>query len=152
MISDDEFTKKLVVKGLPRKYTDEVSKLRKKVRSTLKTNDAELTEKLSNELKIMELHDQLISMAIFPFLQNSALFNLGYQFVRTAPLLEKGIKNLDFLIYKRTGKSTIAIFGEAKSSISNKIKIINEYNERKKIVEEHRDYIIKNYLGNPLNL
>ena len=149
MISDDEFTKKLVVKGLSRKYIEEVSNLRKKVRSELKNNDVELTETLYKELETMELHDQLISMAIFPFLQHSALFNLGYQFVRTAPLLEKGIKNLDFLIYKRTGKSTIAIFGEAKSSISNKTKIINEYNERKKIVESHRDYILKQYLGNP---
>lgn len=151
MISDDEFIKKLIVKGLSRKYKEDASKLRKKLRSILKTNDHELTEKMINELEIMEYHDQLISMSIFPFLQTSSLSPLGYRFIRTAPLLEKGVKNLDFLICRKTEKATIVIFGEAKSSISNRTKIINEYNERKKVIETHRKYILEQYLGNPTN-
>ncbi|MDE2589587.1 MAG: hypothetical protein KGL95_07975, partial [Patescibacteria group bacterium] len=147
MIDDTEFQQSLVTKGIGSRYINEVKDLRRKLRKDFKREDSKLIGDLRDELEQSKLHDQLISMAIFPFLEKSSVLRkLGYEFVKCAPLLEKGVKNLDYLIYKRSGKRAIAIFGEGKTRTSHPLQIINEYNDRKKIVEQNRNYILENYL------
>jgi len=150
LTSDNEFEKSLTVKGLSHKYHDQAVKLRKKLRKQLKTDDKKYADSLEDEIHQMELHDQLVSMAIFPFLQNTSISSqLGHQFIRSAPLLEKEVKNLDFLIYRKGGNVPIAIFGEAKTKIQNPTQIINEFKERKKVIESNKQYILEKYLDNP---
>lgn len=147
MIDDNDFAASLIDKRLGKKYLSEIIDVRKKLKTELKQQDERIHGELKKEIERMELHDQLISRAIFPFLQNGPLtIELGYQFVRCAPLLEKEVKNLDFLIYRKEGKKAIAIFGEAKSSISHPDQIMHEFNDRKKIVDNNKKYILENYL------
>lgn len=146
LITDDEFEEELNTSGLGKKYKEEVGEVKKNIKRDLKKEDKKFQQQLLKEIQRAEFHDQLLSMAIAPFLNPTIKEKLGYRFVRCAPLLEKNIKNLDFLIFKDSEKRPIAIFGEVKGSISNPNQVIQEFFERKKVIEKNREYILKNYL------
>lgn len=146
MIDDVEFINSLKTDENKKEYREKVSQLRKDLKNHSTKNKKELEKLLTEEIRTSERHDQLTSMAIVPFLTKSKAKELGYRFIRCAPLLEKGVKNLDFLIFKDHEKKPIAIFGEAKSSISKPNEIIKEFLERKKEIAKYRDYILENYL------
>ena len=152
MINDEEFEKTLKSNNLGKKFKDEITRVRKDLRKGLKKENKKLEQSYKEEIRRSEYHDQLLSMAIAPFLNSAFQRKTGYKFLRCAPLLEKEVKNLDFLIFKDCEKKPIAIFGEAKSSISNPNQIIDEFIERKKILASHKDYVLKNYLNTNKNI
>lgn len=143
-MDDEEFLNSLKSDENKKEYREKVSQLRRDLNQGGKRKKE--ADRLLEEIRISERHDQLTSMAIVPFLTNSKAKELGYRFIRCAPLLEKGVKNLDFLIFKDHEKRPIAIFGEAKSSISKPNEIIKEFLERKKEIAKYRNYILEKYL------
>lgn len=145
--NDTEYEKSINSVSLKAIYKEDVSDFRQTLRQDFNSQYKKQRDNLVDEIHIAESHDQLVSMSIFPFIQkNNSITNLGYHFVRCAPLLEKDVKNLDFLMHKNEGRKSIAIFGEAKSSISKPSQVIEEFIQRKQIVAKHRNYILKNYL------
>ena len=109
---------------------------------------------------IKEIHDRIaddkehrdvVNLCVFPFSKSQSDEDLEYKFIRAEPLRElRQTKNLDFLLCNF--KKKFIIFGECKSSISSTYNasyknVVEEAEERKKIVEDNLDYIIRNYLG-----
>ena len=67
--------------------------------------------------------------------------------MRSDPLCEKGLRNFDFLLFKRHAKTSVAIFGEVKSSVTNPSRIIDDFEKKRETVELNREFIATNYLG-----
>lgn len=87
-------------------------------------------------------HRRLINFCVFPFVESSPE---GYQFVRADPLEECGVKNFDFLLHDLEGK---VIFGEAKASLPTNVdSVINNVIDQREKVEEWREYVEEEYLG-----
>lgn len=103
-------------------------------------------EDLREEINIQRQHRKLISYSIFPFIQGRPA---GYKFFTAEPLEELGIPNFDFLMWNLEGS---VIFGEAKSSIPASAKsVVNQLNERKRVAEDHQEYLEEEYLGSEIN-
>lgn len=101
---------------------------------------------LREDLDRQRQHRKLISYSIFPFVQGSPA---GYKFFKVEPLEELGVPNFDFLLWNFDGS---VIFGEAKSSIPSSAKrVVNQLKKRKKVAEDHQDYIENNYLGSDID-
>lgn len=85
-------------------------------------------------------HNKILSACIFPFVQqNNITQKLDYVYIRSSPLSERGVKNVDFLIASKTDR--ILIFGEAKGTITDPRTTITEYKERIKTINENSVYI-----------
>lgn len=103
-------------------------------------------ENLRDEIDIQRNHRKLISYSIFPFVQGTPA---GYKFITTEPLEELDTPNFDFLLWNLDGS---VIFGEAKSSVpASAPTVVNQLQERKKVAEEHKEYIEEKYLGSEIN-
>jgi hypothetical protein len=89
-------------------------------------------------------------MVIFPFVQNTSLTRMGYRLVCCDPLYEKKVSNFDALIARYTKKVVDAIFVEVKTSDKHLPGLVDEMIEKQNICEQHREYILKNYLGTDL--
>lgn len=86
-------------------------------------------------------HNKILSACIFPFVQhNNITQQLDYVYIRSSPLSELGVKNVDFLVASKT--DGVLIFGEAKGTITNPRVVIKEYNERIKTISENSAYIM----------
>jgi len=92
-------------------------------------------------------HRDLINLCVFPFSKIQLNDHLNYKFIRAEPLFELGVKNFDWLLCHFEKK--LVIFGECKSSINinSYNDVIQECEERRKVVNEKEDYVIKEYLG-----
>jgi hypothetical protein len=101
--------------------------------------------RIEQEIERDQRHRDLVNMCISPFIIQGRIVQLGYRFVRAEPLAELGVKNFDFLIYNQ--KNRVAIFGEAKGSISDSHDVVSETSERIHAVGEHVEYISEAYLG-----
>jgi hypothetical protein len=91
-------------------------------------------------------HRELTNLCIFPFVEFQPL---DYEFIRADPLEELGVPNFDFLLFDFDGH---AIFGEVKASVgegyaSNYVQDVIDQREE---VEEHEEYIVENYVGQPI--
>ncbi|KYK38530.1 MAG: hypothetical protein AYK18_06835 [Theionarchaea archaeon DG-70] len=100
---------------------------------------------IEREIEKDQRHRDLLNMCIFPFCRPGKITDLGYRFIAAEPLAELGVKNFDFLIYNQRNK--VAVFGEAKGSVSNPHKTVSETNERIDVVREQLEYISKTYMG-----
>lgn len=86
-------------------------------------------------------HNRILSACIFPFVQqNNITQRLNYVYIRSSPLSELGVKNVDFLIASKT--DGVLIFGEAKGTITDPRVVIKEYKERIKAINENSAYIM----------
>ena len=103
-------------------------------------------EKLKEDIDVQRRHRKLISYSIFPFVQGEPA---GYKFITAEPLEELDVPNFDFLLWNLDGS---IIFGEAKSSIpASATTVVNQLQKRKKVAEEHKEYIEEEYLGSEIN-
>lgn len=101
--------------------------------------------KIEREIENDQRHRDLLNMCIFPFCTPGRITKLGYRFIMAEPLAELGVKNFDFLIYNQ--KTKVALFGEAKGSVSNPHETVSETNERIGVIKEQMKYISETYLG-----
>lgn len=147
-IDDKPFIEFLKLDSLKKKYSDEIEKLTQQLKKEFedpveyqakyKMHDGEIIKDRN--------HRQVVNACIYPFSQKGKLTKLGYYFIRTEPLLEKGISDVDFVI--ESPKKQIAIFGEAKTSTVNASKIISEMKTRKKVIEENEQYLQQTHVPN----
>ena len=142
MANDDrDFLLKLP-KDLHKIYRDKKAAL-------IKNNDAKWSDdqhgiKKHKAIDLDTDHNRILNACIFPFVQQNRLTQeLNYAYIRSSPLSEFGVKNVDFLLASKT--DDVVIFGEAKGTIANPRAVIAEYKERIKIIEEKSSYI-KNML------
>lgn len=134
----DEELKQLYYK----KLSDGIKRIKKETTKEIKKEK----EKYLQYINESEKHDELVSMSIFPFIQNTYLTSeLGYKFRYCDPLFEKGFKNFDALVVKETNKTIICIFIEAKTGVYSEH--VKEIEQKQKICEDNRQYIIHNYLN-----
>lgn len=107
------------------------------------TQKPRIKAEIEREIEKDQRHRDLVNMCIFPFCTPGKITKLGYGFITAEPLAELGIKNFDFLIYKKK----VAIFGDAKGSISRPHETVSEINGKIQSVKENLQYISETYLG-----
>ncbi len=152
-MDDEEFFKFLYSPSLIDAYKEEKRQQFHQLEQEFNSKKDFLEKAKKNAIEIDRKHRGVINVCVTPFTEKGSLRNLGYQFIRASPLSELRIPNVDFLLYKQTHRTKIAIFGEAKGSIStsNPDKIINEFKTRISKIEQNTDYIKTNYLKIPIN-
>jgi len=145
---DQEFIVSLKHKDLIEEYQKE----KKQVDIDLsKQNQEQRTIRIARLRSATEderAHRDLFNLCVFPFTERQKAYReTRYQYLRAAPLLELGLKNFDFLLYRtdpRRGYATI--FGETKSSFSNPASIVQEVREKIIQVQSNLEYIKREYL------
>lgn len=131
---------------LPKKHLAEYKKLKsEKIREIKKQFDTEYSEfssKLSKGIKEDKFHKVVLNSCIFPFVQTGLLTKkLDYTYIRSSPLSELKVKNVDFLITSQ--KNGLAIFGEAKGSIDDPSRVISEYKQRIEVINNNYEHVKK---------
>jgi len=146
---EERFLEYLSFEDLRDRYLEEKGTLLANLNAKATELRVERRRNIVDEIKIDREHRKILNACIYPFATRiSPLRKLGYYFLRAAPLLENGVSNLDFLIYKKTSDlAGFAIFGEAKGTVSDASAVVHETAERIKIVESKREYCTKTYLG-----
>ena len=138
---DSDFYSKLP-KHLRKKYKDQKALL-------IKDNDAKWSDnqRVAQKRKGINQdanHNKILSACIFPFVQqNNITQNLDYVYIRSSPLSELDVKNVDFLIASKT--DGVLIFGETKGTITDPRAVITEYKERIKVINENSAYIMDKF-------
>lgn len=146
-MDDKAFLAELASKELQAEYSVRLREVNRQATKEFKENRPVLQEQLESGFNEEATHDRILNTCIYPFVETGLpLARLGYRFIRAAPLLELGIKNIDFLIYRREGSRPIVIFGEAKGGVTNPSRTLTEFQDRRQIIEDHMDYIKTNYL------
>lgn len=140
-INDGDFINKLS-KNLRKKYVQEK-----------KTAIAEINAEWSKQshvddkhrwLKQDTYHKEILNACIFPFIQQGDIIkNFDYKYIRSSPLSELNLPNVDFLISSERDQTLI--FGEAKGSATSPNNIITQYKKRINIIEEKFEYIKTKY-------
>jgi len=131
---------------LPKKQLAEYKKLKsEKIREIKKqfgTDYSKFSSKLSKGIKEDKFHKVVLNSCIFPFVQKGLLTEkLDYTYIRSSPLSELKVKNVDFLIASQ--KNGLAIFGEAKGSIDDPSRVISEYKQRIEVINNNYEYVKK---------
>lgn len=134
------------VSKLPKKQLAEYNKLKsekiKEIKKQFDTEYREFFSKLSKGIKEDQFHKVVLNSCIFPFVQKGLLTEkLDYTYIRSSPLLELKVKNVDFLIVSQ--KNGLAIFGEAKGSIDDPSRVISEYKQRIEVINNNYEYVKK---------
>ncbi|MCL4436514.1 MAG: hypothetical protein M1503_03780 [Thaumarchaeota archaeon] len=143
----NDFVKLIPSPKLQKKYQKLSKSLVKEKSKEFDEKQSETEEKYKSDIDTHRDHDDLVSICIHPFTRkDSQVQKLGYRFVRADPLYELGCKNMDFLLFKTTGKKPIAIFGEVKTIVTNGQKLMSELDECRQVIEAKLDYIKEHYL------
>ena len=142
---DKEFIKSLDFDNLKNAYIDAKKKLFLEIDQKYTQQHAELVERKLYEIEKDKQHRMILNTCIFPFIENGPLTKYGYHFIYASPLCEKKVPNFDFLIF-HPDPPYIAIFGEAKGSITSPLQTIQQTRDRMKIVYDFKDYITEKYL------
>ena len=144
------------MKVMPNDDAKFLSELPRDFHESYKSQKKLLVEKINNEfsdtspiinkksrgIQEDQYHKEVLNACIFPFVQQGVITNqLDYSYLRSSPLSELGLKNVDFLIASRT--DGVVIFGEAKGSISDPSVVISQYKKRIKIIEDNIEHIKK---------
>jgi hypothetical protein len=144
-----DFLQSLSFDDLKESYAKEKAELMIKVEADIADCSPQKARELRDEIRTDREHRKILNACVYPFATKmSSVRKLGYYFLRAAPLLEKEIPNLDFLVYK-PGSTTpgLAIFGEAKGTISDPPSEIKQTTDRVSVVMENAEYCKTSYLG-----
>lgn len=142
--NDTEFIKYLSFVALQNEYKTRRNEVCQDIERRYKDKESSLRSNRLYAIEIDKSHRMVLNACIFPFSQEGPMSKFGYYFIRASPLSELGVKNLDFLLFHPDSEIS-AIFGEAKSQVSNPEKVVDETKERIKIVLENMNYVSKNY-------
>lgn len=146
---EDRFIKALS-KRMKRLYLEEVKKKSKEIEKEYRENSDDYIFKKRRGIEDDRKHREMINSCIVPFTERGELRKkTGYRFIRASPLFELGVKNVDFLLFKESERISIAIFGEAKGSVSEPGKIITQFRKRIKEINNNQEHIRKEYLNLP---
>lgn len=144
--TDDEvFIESLSFDNLKRAYIDARRDLFLSIDQKYTQQHKILVERKLYEIERDKQHRMILNTCIFPFIEDGHLTKYGYHFIYASPLYEKKVLNFDFLIF-HPDQPYIAIFGEAKGSITSPLQTIQQTRDRIKIVNDFEDYITKKYL------
>lgn len=144
MIDDESFINSLEIEDLKKKYIKLKEEKIKFIDEKFSNDFNSLKAKLEKEIQIDKNHRMILNACIFPFSQKNSFENYGYIFLRASPLSEIGEKNFDFLLFNKTNH---VIIGEAKGQVKDPSRVIDEYKQRRSILEDNMDYFKNTYLN-----
>lgn len=146
-LSDDGFLRTVIHEDLRKRYLKDEKNEERRVRSEYRKGRKGNVERYTLAIERQDEHDDLVNLCVHPFIETAFMpTKLGYNFLRADPLLELGVRNFDFLVYKADAKRPIAIFGEVKTSITNSAELVRELKEKSGVVESNLGYVKKDYL------
>lgn len=142
LVDEDSSFVSQLSKQLQEEYTKRRSDKVKEVKEQFKTKYDEYFSNKDKGIKEDKFHKEVLNSCIFPFVQTGLLSaKSDYAYLCSSPLSELGVKNVDFLIASQS--KGIAIFGEAKGSIEDPNRVISQYRDRMKVINEHLDEVKK---------
>lgn len=144
MQDDDEKFLENISKDLRKEYLARKETIIKKIETHYSVNESTLIENKSKGITQDKLHREVLNACIFPFkdeIGRLRLSKLDYIYVKSSPLSELGLKNVDFLIISPS--KGIAIFGEAKGSVDDPNMVVEQYKKRIEIINKNLDYVKK---------
>lgn len=105
------------------------------------------------EIDTDKKHQEIVQLCAKSFAETELAKKTGYEFYFAEPLIEfgdekKGNRSFDLLLYNETTHQAILI--SCKSSIAEPKKILIEFEEAKRLVEEKIDYLAKECIGDEL--
>ncbi|MDE2588497.1 MAG: hypothetical protein KGL95_02370, partial [Patescibacteria group bacterium] len=148
MQDDDEQFLANKSKDLRKEYLSRKESIIKEIETHYSTNYSTLIENKSKGLTQDKLHREVLNACIFPFkdeIGKLKLSKLDYIYVKSSPLRELELKNVDFLIISPSKR--IAIFGEAKGSVDDPNMVVDQYKKRIEIINKNLDYVKKIFPG-----
>lgn len=138
MINNDRDFLSSLPRDLHKQYKQKKASLIKDI--VAKWSDDQLVARKNTGIELDVNHTRILNACVFPFVQqNNITQKLNYAYIKSSPLSEVGVKNVDFLIASKT--DGVLIFGEAKGKITDPREVIAEYKERIKIINENSTYI-----------
>jgi hypothetical protein len=136
---DNEFLTSLP-KNLRGEYESKKETRINEIEQDFISRNGELVENKSRGIREDQFHKAVLNSCIFPFAERNLLRqHLDYVYLRSSPLLELNVKNVDFMIASFSKK--IVIFGEAKGSVEDPTQVISQFKKRIEIIENNKQYI-----------
>lgn len=145
MQDSEEFEKSLGNPGLIERYEDDRARAIEPIRRKYEEGREESVRRKLRGIDEDRYHRRILNSCIFPFSESGGISKLGYSFVRASPLHELRVPNTDFLVYNPIKQ--IAILGEAKGSVEDPARVVDEMRGRIRIAKENMEYINTHYLN-----
>jgi hypothetical protein len=150
MDADDGFASTILDKATRERYHDEKKQRMREIKVEL-TKDRENFERAQRtDIESQRRHRQILNSCIYPFNQDGPLRDTGYEFIRASPLCELGAKNVDFLLYKRSDRLPVAIFGECKGDVKRVATEVADTRKKIDVIKQNVDHIKQKYLELPV--
>lgn len=146
-LPDDTFLASIDDDVLKKKYSSLVKNETIKIRKSFKAERQKLKDNYDDGINILNQHDELLNIGIFPFIQNYPPRQLGYKLRQCDPLHEDKKCNFDYLIIKEEKSKAILIFGEAKIDKDHFDSIIEEVVAKIRVVQSDIEAIKTKYLS-----
>lgn len=147
-MTEEEFLDHLTFPDLKKEYHKEKEWILRDFRESIKGQREEKDRTRRIGIDSDKNHRDILNGCVNPFTQKGKISSeLKYHFVRGSPLYELGEKNFDFLLYKPSDRSPVAVMGEAKGSVSKHSGIVKEALGRKQVAQDNMDYMKENYLS-----
>jgi hypothetical protein len=106
-MSEDEFLEYLWHPDIRKTYIKEYKSRSRVIKREFKSKKKHLTEKFKAPIEEDRRHSSIFNMCISPFMSEGSLVKTGYKFIRAAPLLELGLPNMDFLLFKKCKRRSV---------------------------------------------
>lgn len=145
--TDEAFVVGINDDKLKKKYFSELKTGKRQIKREFNDAKSKILDKYEKAIEAYQMHDELVNLGIFPFLQTYPPRLLGYKLKCCDPLLETGKPNFDFLIVKEANNKAILIFGEAKIDRDNFDSIAEEVLQKIEVVRANLETIRRTYLS-----
>ncbi len=146
-MDEDAFVESLRFEDLKQRYQEEKASTFARVEDKFRQRKEECERELKASIEDDRRHREVLTLCINPFAHRRFRpYELGYRFLRGAPLYELGVRNFDFLLGNITTNPPVVILGEAKGSVSSPGRVVREVVERREIALKHIDHIKERYL------
>jgi len=134
-------------------YEKLLKEKKKEYEKLMKEKIEENKNRLNTAFEEDKLHRIAVNMCCYPFCSNGYLKEkTGYFFIRADPLYELGryLSDFDFLLYNPM--SNVAIFGEAKGSLSSHQvnSEVSDVSKKINVVESNKEYIENEIIGDQI--
>lgn len=146
MDADDDFASTILDRTVRERYLLEKKQRVKEIKVELTKNKDNFELVQRTNIQLQKRHRQILNSCIYPFNRDGPLRGTGYEFIRASPLFELGVKNVDFLLYKRSNRMPVTIFGECKGDVKRVAAEVADTRKKIEVIKQNRDYIKQKYL------
>ncbi len=150
MDADDDFASTILDKATRERYLGEKKQRLREIKVEFTKDRVNFERAQRTDIQTQRRHRQILNSCIYPFNQDGPLRDTGYEFIRASPLSELGAKNVDFLLYKRSDRLPVAVFGECKGDVKRVATEVTDTRKKIDVIKQNVDHIKQKYLELPV--